>query len=144
MTRIDFYVLSDASSHTRLELACKLAEKASGRAQKVFIYSSDRHLLEELDARLWDFRALSFVAHRILPAKHIPGLDDNDPVLLSSDEPGNDRSLLMNMDKSVPPFFSRFERALEIVNKESEVQDAGRDRYRFYKQRGYPLQHHNL
>ncbi|MFK7858893.1 MAG: DNA polymerase III subunit chi [Granulosicoccus sp.] len=144
MTRIDFYVLGDATEVARLELVCKLAEKASGRGQKVYLYSSDRQLLMELDARLWDFRPLSFVAHKILPESHILSSEDNDPVLLSSDEPGNDRNLLINLDREVPPFFSRFERTLEIVNKEPEVQAAGRERYRFYKQRGYPLQHHNV
>ncbi|MFK7993730.1 MAG: DNA polymerase III subunit chi [Granulosicoccus sp.] len=144
MTRIDFYVLSDASKATRLELICKLAEKACGRAQKVHLYSSDRLLLEEIDSRLWDFRPMSFIAHRLLPESHLLSSEDNDPVLLSSAEPGSDRSLLMNLDSEVPPFFSRFERTLEIVNKEPDVQTAGRSRYRFYKQRGYPLQHHNV
>jgi len=144
MTRIDFYVLGDAMAATRIELVCKLAEKASGRRQKVHLYSSDRQLLTDIDIRLWDFRAMSFVAHRLLPESHLPGSDDNDPVLLSSNEPGNDRKLLINLDREVPSFFSRFERALEIVNKEPEVQAAGRDRYRFYKQRGYPLQHYNV
>lgn len=144
MTRIDFYVLSDASSNSRLELVCKLAEKACGRAQKVFIFSSDRELLQALDVELWSFRRMSFIAHRLLPQAHLLSSEDDDPVLLSSDEPGGDRQLLMNLDSSVPSFFSRFERTLEIVNREPDIQKAGRDRYRFYKQRGYPLQHHNL
>lgn len=144
MTRIDFYVLGDASKAARLELVCKLAEKACGRAQKVHLYSSDTQLLQEIDIRLWDFRPLSFIAHRLLTESHVLSSEDNDPVLLSSAEPGHDRNLLINLDSEVPPFFSRFERALEIVNKDPEVQAAGRDRYRFYKQRGYPLQHHNI
>lgn len=144
MTRIDFYVLGDSSESTRLELVCKLAEKACGRAQKVYIYSTDTQLLHTIDNSLWDFRPLSFIAHRLLPPSHLPCSDDNDPVLLSSAEPGADRHLLINLDKQVPLFFSRFERTLEVVNKEPETQAAGRDRYRFYKQRGYPLQHHNV
>lgn len=144
MTRVDFYVLSDTSEAGRVELVCKLAEKACGRAQKVHLYSSDRQLLREIDARLWDFRPLSFIAHRLLPESYVLNSDDNDPVLLSSSEPGSDRNVLMNLDNEVPPFFSRFERTLEIVNKAPEIQAAGRDRYRFYKQRGYPLQHHNV
>ncbi len=87
---------------------------------------------------------MSFIAHRLLPQAHLLNREDDDPVLLSSDEPSGDRQVLMNLDSSVPHFFSRFERTLEIVNKEHDIQSAGRDRYRFYKQRGYPLQHHNL
>ena len=144
MTRVDFYVLADASSTARLDFVCTLAEKACGQANKVFVYSSDRELLQAIDDRLWDFRALSFVAHRLLPDAHIPGTQDNDPVLLSSDGPGNDRNVLVNLDSAVPPFFSRFVRTLEVVNKQPDIQQAGRERYRFYKTRGYPLQHHNV
>jgi len=144
MTRIDFYVLSDSSENTRLDLVCKLAEKACSRDQRIHIFSSNRQLLEQIDARLWDFRPLSFVGHRLLQEGHLSSSDDNDPVLLSSGEPGHERQLLINLDSQVPEFFSRFERALEIVNKEPEIQTAGRTRYRFYQQRGYPLQHHNM
>lgn len=144
MTRVDFYVLADNSHAARLELVCKLAEKACGRAQKVFVYSQERALLEDLDARLWSFRPMSFIAHRLLPQSHLLNREDDDPLLLSSDEPGSDRQILLNLDSRVPPFFSRFERTLEIVNKDTDVQAAGRKRYLFYKQRGYPLQHHNL
>jgi len=144
MTRVDFYVLADDNPYSRLDLACKLTEKAAGQARRVFIYSRARNLLCDMDDKLWDFRALSFVAHRLLPESHIAGTDDDDPVLLSSDLPGNDRTVLINLDDEVPTFFSRFERTLEIVNKDSAIQEAGRSRYRFYKTRGYPLQHHNL
>ena len=108
------------------------------------MYSTERHVLQELDERLWDFRPASFVAHQLLPENHISSLADNDPVLLSSSEPGNKCQLLINLDKTVPPFFSRFERTLEIVNKEPDIEESGRVRYRFYQERGYPLTHHNL
>jgi len=144
MTRVDFYVLANNSHAARLEVVCKLAEKACGSAQKVFVYSSERALLEDLDARLWDFRPMSFVGHRLLPQSHLLNQEDDDPLLLSTDEPGSDRRVLINLDTDVPPFFSRFERTLEIVNTDADVQSAGRKRYLFYKQRGYPLQHHNL
>jgi len=144
MTRVDFYVLSDALASRRLEFVCKLAEKACGQSQRVFIYTTTRPLLEELDTRLWDFRPMSFVAHTLLPESHSAEEQHNDPVLLSSDEPGSNRTLLINLDSEVPPFFSRFERTLEVVNKQAEIETSGRLRYRFYKQRGYPLKHHNV
>jgi len=130
MTRIDFYVLDDALLSTRLDLICKLAEKGCGQTQRVFIYCTARSILEELDARLWDFRPMSFVAHSLLE-ESTPESDrtlqhETDPVLLSSGEPGVDRT------------------PLEVVNKHPETQESGRLRYRFYKQRGYPLQHHNV
>ena len=147
MTRIDFYVLADTDPLNRLDLICKLAEKATGQGQKVFIFGRDSQELELMDNRLWDFRALSFLGHRMISDKSgASELDnsENDPILLSSGEPGFDRTLLINLDNSVPTFFSRFERTLEIVNRQPDVQRKGRERYLFYKQRGYPLQHHPM
>jgi len=144
MTKIDFYVLSDDNHDGRLQLVCKLAEKAVQRRQKVFIHATDDATLTELDAHLWEFRADSFVPHQIMQSGRAISAADIDPVLLSTGEPGSDHRVLINLADHVPPFFSRFERTLEVVNQVESVRDAGRSRYRFYKQRGYPLQHHKM
>ena len=41
--------------------------------------------------------------------------------------------------RAVPPQFARFERLLEIVGNEDEELAAGRERYRFYRDRGYAI-----
>lgn len=144
MTRVDFYVLPDADAENRAMLICKLAEKAFRHDKAVFIHSDDLTLLEQLDEKLWKFRPDSFVPHRLLSADEIVNQVDSDPVQLSMGEPGNDRRVLINLASTVPTFFSRFERALEVVNQAENVRDAGRERYRFYQQRGYPLHHHKM
>lgn len=144
MTRIDFYVLSDDSQLNRLLLICRLAEKACQRNQAVFIHADDAGLLADVDTELWQFRANSFVAHQLLDADAAPDSADHDPVHLSTGEPGTDRRVLINLATRVPPFFSRFERTLEVVNQQEAIRDYGRERYRFYRQRGYPLQHHKM
>lgn len=144
MTRVDFYVLSDADADNRTMLVCKLAEKAFRHDKAVFIHSDDNALLQLLDNQLWQFRADSFVPHRLLGADEIVNKVDSDPVQLSSGEPANDRHVLINLASTVPTFFSRFERTLEVVNQAENVRDAGRERYRFYQQRGYPLHHHKM
>jgi len=144
MTRIDFYVLPGDSPLERLHLVCKLAEKAVGHAQKVFIYSQSMEQLTELDKVLWDYRPMSFVAHTLLKPGNVTSSADVECVHLSSDLPAADRNLLINLDAEVPSFFSRFERTLEVINTEPSVQSEGRLRYRFYKQRGYPLHHHKM
>ncbi len=144
MTRVDFYVMSDADADTRAVLVCKLAEKAFRHDKAVFIHSDDQALLEQLDEKLWQFRPDSFVPHRLLREDEVINQIDSDPVQLSCGEPANDRRVLINLANTVPTFFSRFERALEVVNQAENVRDAGRDRYRFYQQRGYPLHHHKM
>lgn len=144
MTRIDFYVLATADAATRLELICKLSEKAIGRSEKVLIHSHSEAELEQLDELLWSFRPVSFIPHKILPAGYLTSSADNESVHLSSEAPAADRTLLINLAQEVPPFFSRFERTLEVINDEPEIRASGRDRYRYYQQRGYPLQHHKM
>ncbi len=53
-------------------------------------------------------------------------------------------TVLINLDPAPPPFFSRFERLAEIVGTEAADAAAGRERYRFYRERGYELRTHNL
>ncbi len=156
MTRIDFYVLDSSTPGRRQTVVCKLAEKAAGQGQRVFIHADDASLLESLDERLWTFRANSFVAHRLLAADDtgspVGGQSggqsgnstDSDPVQLSLGQPGADRNLLINLASEVPHFFSRFERTLEVVDQTEAIRNSGRARYRYYKSRGYPMKHHSL
>ena len=137
MTEIDFYVLADADPRRRELLACRLAEKAWGLGHRVFIHAPEQaHALDDL---LWTFRDDAFLPH---------ALADDDmyaPVVIGDgDEPMDSRYLLLNLSPSVPAFFSRFERVAEIVNDEAAIREAGRERFRFYRDRGYSLRTHKL
>ncbi len=144
MTRVDFYVLQGNDDNHRIMLVCKLAEKAFRHNQKVFIHADKSTLLDELDKALWHFREDSFVPHSQLSDNAIDNADNADPIQLSAGEPGHDRRVLINLASKVPPFFSRFERTLEVINQSTSDREQARERYRFYQQRGYPLQHHNM
>ena len=47
--------------------------------------------------------------------------------------------ILLNLGATVPSQFARFERLLEVVGNEEQELVAGRERYRFYRDRGYVL-----
>lgn len=143
MTRIDFYVLATADLRRRFDVVCKLAEKAVRADERVIIHATDHAVLNSLDEHMWAYRAESFLAHQVVSesdAEQAPNL----PVHLSADVPAADRSLLINLAPEVPHFFSRFARTLEVVDQSTSVREAGRERYRFYKHRGYPLKHHAI
>ena len=53
-------------------------------------------------------------------------------------------SVLVNLHPSPPPFFSRFERLAEIVSGDDAAAAAGRERWKFYRERGYELRSHDL
>lgn len=142
MTKVDFYILKGTSVDERFALVCRLAEKAISRNQKLFIHTEDKETAAMLDKMLWTFRAESFIPHKLL----VEGAEPCDEaVVIASDvEPDSSRPVLINLASSVPFFFSRFERTLEIINDQAEIKAQARDRWGFYKDRGYPLQHHKL
>jgi len=139
MTRIDFYVLDDTDPGKRLHTACRLIHKAYGLGHRVHVHTGSAGLSRQLDELLWTFRDTAFIPHQV------QGEDPDCPVQIAHDlEPATAGQFLLNLDPQVPLFFSRFERVAEIVNQDPAVRDPGRERYRFYRDRGYDLTHHPL
>lgn len=139
MTEIDFYVLDNVSPQGRAIIACRLVEKAFELGHRIYLHAADAASATALDAELWRFRPGAFLPHELLD-----GANDA-PILLGHGEPPTDeRYLLVNLAPEVPAFFSRFERVAEIVNEEPAVREAGRERFRFYRDRGYSLRTHKL
>jgi DNA polymerase IIIc chi subunit len=47
---------------------------------------------------------------------------------------------LLNLSDEIPPGFSRFRQLIEIVSVDDADRLPGRERFRFYRERGYPLE----
>lgn len=140
MTRIDFYVLQDNPALARERLACRIAEKAYGLGHRVHIHTADAPAASRLDELLWTYRDGSFVPHEVEPADPAPV-----PVTIGHAwEPREDCAVLINLAEAVPVFFSRFERVAEILDPDPVVRRHGRERYRFYRDRGYELNTHEV
>lgn len=145
MTRVDFYVLPDADPIQRPLLACKLAEKAYGQGLKVYIHTATEGEALHLDELLWTFRAGSFLPHAIHGAMPNPRGGEAPPILLGHDhEPAGHTDVLINLGAEVPQFFGRFERVAELVDQRPELLAQSRERFRFYRERGYELNTHQL
>ena len=141
MTRIDFYIVDSDEESSRALLACRLAEKAYSLKNRIYIYTTDELQTNELDDLLWTYRAGSFLPHQQLEAED----DPNCPVLIGhADAPEGLSQVLINLDVAVPLFFSRFERVVEIVNQEENQRQQARERFKYYRDRGYDLHSHNL
>ena len=50
----------------------------------------------------------------------------------------------MNLAADVPEFFSRYERVAEVVDANTERRERSREGYRFYRDRGYQLNTHQV
>jgi DNA polymerase-3 subunit chi len=141
MTRVDFYILRDTGASACALFACRLTEKAVKQGHQVYINAESAAQLLELDDLLWTFRAGSFLPHAV------DNGEDNgaSPVLLAHDrEPGNSHDVLVNLSNEVPPFFSRFNRVAELAGSNDAQRSEARNRYRYYKDRGYTLHTHEI
>lgn len=132
MTRVDFHL----NVPHALQYTCRLVRKAYGSGLKVVCYSSNMNVLTELDDLLWTFSEEDFLPH--VKTGH-PDIPSSPIVLTDRAEDINHYDLLVNLDEECPPFFARFDRLVEIVGTEEPLKAKARDRYRFYRDRGYPL-----
>jgi DNA polymerase-3 subunit chi len=144
VTRIDFYILDHAPGDASLSFACRLAEKAVAQNNEVLINASNSADCSRLDDLLWTFSQGSFLPHRLLA--DASRTDEGEPVLIGcGQEPQNGRwDLLINLASEVPSFFARFSRVAEVVGAEEQIKAAGRERFRYYRDRGYELHTHKV
>jgi DNA polymerase III subunit chi len=137
MTTIDFYThVAD-----RLDVAARIVAKAYAAHGSVRVLTPDRATTDALDRLLWLQTPLSFLPHCRMDSTIAP----ETPIWIDDtlDHTGP-AAVLVNLHTEAAPFFSRFERLAEIVGKDESDAAAGRERYRFYRERGYELRTHNL
>lgn len=136
MTNVSFYKLA-GNQQVALALACQLIQKSLQAQQQVLCLVPDQATAQQLDEQLWSFQDTAFVPHAI-------GID-NAPVAISVDpEPGDHHQILINLQAQIPTWFSRFDRVMEIIYAEPSYEQAKRDNFKFYQQRGYALSFHDL
>ncbi len=141
MTQVQFYILAAGAPGNRYTLACRLAEKAWRQGHRVFIHARDEDEARHIDRLLWTLRDGSFVPHGRFPQAD-PELN---PVLIGHQtDAGEEHDVLINLNAEVPAFFSRFERVLEMIDHDENNRRHGRERFRFYRHRGYPLESHEI
>ena len=137
MTTIDFYPHVDDC----LRVAAKLVAKAWTQHGSVRVLTPDAETTDALDRLLWVQPAIGFYPHCRLSS----ALAAETPILVDHAlEHAGPAAVLINLHASPPPFFSRFERLAEIVGSDPARTAAGRERYRFYRERGYELRTHPL
>jgi DNA polymerase III subunit chi len=144
VTQVDFYILENDSEDARLRLACRIVDKATQQDQHVFINSSSDVEAQTLDELLWTFSQGSFIPHKIV--RHAVDAPPRERVVIGLNQPpvGERWDVLINLAADVPDFFSRYERVAEVVDGNAARREQSRERYRFYRDRGYRLNTHQV
>ncbi len=139
MTRVGFYVVQTAGEAQRLQVATRLADKAFSRGHRVYINATSEEQAREVDTLLWAHRPESFLPHAL------NGQPDSELIAIGwGQEPAAHDDLLINLQLDIPAFFSRFRRVAEVVTQDPQSLAALRQSWRFYKERGYQLEKHDL
>jgi DNA polymerase-3 subunit chi len=141
MTSVDFYILRESSRMDRLQLTCRLVEKAFRAGKRICINTASEAEARTLDEMLWTFSEKSFLPHdladtgdsELSPVKIFSGLGDTD-----------EHEVLINLAEEVPVCFSQFERLLEPVDQVPQNLENGRKRYRYYRDCGYDINNHEI
>lgn len=137
VTRITFYF----NAPDKLDVARKLAAKAFQSGQHALVYTADPAQALAADQSFWTAQQLSFLPH--VRCDH--PLASETPILIGgAPDMLRKADVLINLDQEPPAFFGRFERLLEIVTPDPADRERARDRFRFFKERGYALDTHDL
>ncbi len=137
MTQIDFYTRAPDRLHT----ACRLAAKARNHGLRVTLYCPDHEIAARLDRLLWTVPATGFLPH-CAPDDRLASVT---PVLIDAKgETHPHDEMLINLHTEWPAFFSRYQRLAEIVGSDDAERAQARERYRFYRDRGYAIRTHDL
>ena len=128
MTYIQFYILASDKIEDRWHYAQRLVSQNLRSGKSVHIHTAcsrdTRTLIAQLEKNADNPVEQVFVDHK--------------------GEPEADRQVLINLSEEVPHFFSSFETTLEVIHAEPNAKAVGRERYRYYQERGYPLRHQDI
>jgi DNA polymerase III subunit chi len=144
---VNFYPVSTRDAEAHLFIACRLVEKIIARGHRVHIHAADAEQARRMDELLWQFKAESFLPHRIL---------DNDGE--NSAETENElqvtigfaqlaprlKDVLVNLAEQIYSLHGEFTKISDIVAADTGSLNSGRARYRYYQGQGYPLETHKL
>lgn len=138
MTEVAFHFNApDAVSY-----ACRLLRKAVSSGAKVVVVASEQ-TLSELDAALWTFSPIDFVAHA--DVRSDPSVVAESSVILATHvDQTSQRQILLNLAATVPQGFELFDRVIDVVTLDEESRYFARDRWKYYVELGYSITRHDL
>nr|ALV86780.1 DNA polymerase III chi subunit [uncultured bacterium P11N2] len=145
MTRISFF----HGASDRLQAAAKWIAEAQRSdtlagmplVSPLVVYAPLKEQADALDRLLWTHVATGFTPH----CQTASALVEETPVLIAThlDTAPRDRHLV-NLSNEIPPGFDQFAHMTEIISRDDDVRLPGRERFRFYREKGYPLESHDL
>jgi DNA polymerase-3 subunit chi len=142
LTQIFFY----HNAAERIAAAAALIGKAYSQKKTLLVYAPDAEVAGLLDRHLWMHPPSGFIPH----VRSDSPLAAETPVLIADNLDADDlhsfsqNERLFNLSAEIPPGFARFTSVIEVVGQQEAERLAGRERVRFYKDRGYEIKYFDL
>lgn len=128
----------------RLSAAAEWLRRAWEEGREVMVYAPHPEVADRIDRLLWTQPATGFVPH----CRAAASLAGETPILIADRADSLDRlpqdRCLLNLSDEVPPGFSRFEEVVEIVSVQDADRLPARDRFKFYRERGYAMENRDV
>lgn len=135
-----FYILASSSQHERQDFACKLIEKIYRSGQFCYVLTDSPEQANEMNNALWTFRAGSFVPHQLFQ-DHLPAYANT--ILIGGKQiPDDWQKVIVNLSNQFPNTQAPTESILEILDNSEASKQAGRQRYRHYREAGLQITTH--
>ena len=135
MTKIDFYLVRG----NELLFACRLIALIYRRGHKVHVQTPSIEYAKALDEKLWNYPEDAFIPHSLREHQ----FDAPIKICTETDSPEH-KDVFVNLSRSTPKFFSRFDRVAEVVPENELERSFARKAYAFYKERGYEVNYHKM
>lgn len=136
MTRIDFYF----NVANKQQLLAELVQGALNKRRQVTVLAGSAEKATEISVKLWQQPATSFIPNVLVA----DALAAQTPVVIHW-QPNNvlQDDMLINLTQTEPSYFSRFTQLVELVGEDEQDKLAARERYKFYRDRGYEIKNIN-
>ena len=145
-TRVDFYLLDNATQQGRLKLACRVIGKAYDSGLKVLVQTSDERASKQLDDLLWTLVQGSFIPHAVTNTagdfSHHPVLISNNPTPATQEIPH--KCALVWLKNEATDNIESYQRVLDVVGFEEADKAAARQRFKHYRDQGHAPESHRL
>lgn len=137
MTRIDFYELKSGRFNPD-QLLCQLSLKAHENQQRVLLLTQTEQDSHRLDKALWTFDDTHFIPHGVSDAEQKLNC-----INISHETQANEQyDILININHVIPEHIGQFARVIELVHDNNK--DIAREHFRYYKDRGYHINHNTV
>ncbi len=127
MAKVSFY-LFEKSPERQVESACRLCRKILRKSAKIWLYSPDLEIQQQLDERLWTFDPSSFLTH---------GIDQTHaPICISAVLPESAEWIVFNFNNQAIEQVTQFSHIIEIIENDEHAKYIGREKFKTYRKLG--------